>query len=338
MSSSTPFTRKNFKITCIGGGTGLSTIIKGLLKFPFVIRTITNATDSGGHSGSISYQLNIPPPGDSRQVLSTLLDNNSHLKSILDFRFQHGKWKGVSLGNLIISSAILSSGSTEKAMRHICSKFCSPHIVLPVSNSRTDICAKLLNGKIISGEWNVISKSKIDFLFHKKPINASHSVIELLKDADIITIGPGAFHTATISILLTAGVARAIRQSNAKKIFICNIMNQKNSFKFTTIDYLRELLKYLNSPIDYFLVNTGMPKKDLLKLYSKFGSFPVEIDFKQHYNVKLISGDFVERISVKEAISKYTRGVSNFPTLPHYIRHNSKKIAQVIYKIAIGVK
>lgn len=299
-------TRPN--IVLIGGGTGLPNLINGLKKYDANITAIVAVTDNGRNSGMLRRDYNIPPPGDIRNALVALSDADETLKQAFDYRFLDGYLEGTSIGNLLLLSFTRLFNSFGKAIENAGKILNIKGKVFPVTDAVLDICARYENGKLIEGEVeireNTAFKSPITEVFLKsngnakaENIKALPQVIEEIEKADVIILGPGKLHTSIITNLLVDGVVDAIKKSNAKKVYICNIMTQPYvTDNFTVSKHIEEIEKYLGENVlNYVIANTAYPGQDVIDHFKKLNANIVEVDRENLKNIKLIEGDFLNK-------------------------------------------
>ncbi len=292
-------TRPN--IVLIGGGTGLPNLINGFKQYDVNITAIVAVTDNGRHSGILRRNYNIPPPGDIRNSLVALSEADETLKKAFDYRFLDGDLEGTSIGNLLLLSFTKLFDSFEKAVEHAGKILQIKGKVLPVTDAIIDICAKYENGQIIEGEVeireNTAFKSSITEVF-LKPNNAKAlpEAIEEIEKADMIVLGPGKLHTSVITNLLVEGVVDAINKSEAKKIYVCNVMTQPNvTDDFTVSRHVEELEKYLGKNVlDYVVANTAYPEQSIIDHFKKVNAIVVKLDKENLMNVEVIEGNFIK--------------------------------------------
>ncbi len=323
------------RIVCIGGGTGQAAILEGLKEYDCGLTGIVGVTDNGGYSGKIREAMGIPQPGDSRSVLASVADESLTITKLMKYRFTEGELSGTSLGNLMLAALTRLEGDFSKAVEKMSRLVNAKAMVLPVTNKSTQICAELLNGEKLEGEWDIIKKSKsnIKKLFLKDKAEPAKGVIEALRSADMIVVSPGSLRTGIIPILLVDGVAKAAKESKAKKIYVCNIMTHPGQTdNFTASMHTDEIKKYCNCKFDYILVNSGKPSDKLLEAYRKEGAVLVAIDNIRDKATVIVDDfaammDHTQLMQVKRAYGKEVFG------FPHYIRHDSKKVAKIIIEL-----
>jgi len=274
---------KKLKIAALGGGSGLSTLLRGLKKYDVDITAIVNVADDGGSSGRLRTELGVLPPGDIRNCLTALSEEESLMSRLFQYRFpKKGSLSGHSFGNLFLTAMSAISGGFDEAIANCGEVLAIRGKVLPVTLSSVTLNAELENGKIVSGESS-ISKSKetIKRLF-LTPFSppAAPEVLDALKKADVIIFGPGSLYTSVIVNLLVDGVADAVKASKAYKIYVLNIMTQPGE----TTDYsLSEHIEAIENHsykgvINCVLANNGRVPPSLAKRYKKYGARQVNID------------------------------------------------------------
>ena len=306
-------------IVVLGGGTGLAVLLRGLKNHTKNLTAIVNVTDDGGSSGKLRRELGVLPPGDIRNCLVALSEEENLMAKLFQYRFPSaGSLSGHSFGNLFLTAMSSLAGGFDSGIARagevlaICGK------VLPVTLSSVTLKAKLKNGKTAEGETNIAkSESPIeDLLINPVSPPPGPEVIESILSADAIVLGPGSLYTSIVSNLLVKGVASAIKKSKAPKIYVSNLMTQPMETKnYTLGDHLRIIEKYLGrNVIDYVIVNSGKIKSSILKRYVSQDSVPVVTDRKS------LSGAAL----VKEKVASFHNGL---------IRHDSGALAKTILKL-----
>ncbi len=276
------------KVVVIGGGTGLSSVIKGLKNVAGIseLSAIVTVSDNGGSTRELRYSYNIPAVGDLRQVVVALSKNESTIEEVFKYRFgdQIPGLNNHSLGNLIMSALIDIEQDFYKGIERLSDIFELEGNLLPITDhSSIELCAKYTDGTEAVGEVNVPNKDKrIDYLFlNEKGIKPNVNAIRAIEEADIIIFGVGSLYTSLISNLIIPGVKEAIiKNSKAKKIYFGNIMTQPGeSDNMTMYDHVNAIEKHLeHNIIDYLVIDNSKIPETLLKKYANEGSYPVVID------------------------------------------------------------
>ncbi|QEK11584.1 YvcK family protein [Crassaminicella thermophila] len=318
---------KGPKVVVIGGGTGLSVLLRGLKNFTSNITAIVTVADDGGGSGILREDLGMLPPGDIRNCILALANTEPIMENLLQYRFEEGQLKGQSFGNLLIAAMNGISGNFEEAIKKINDVLAVTGKVLPVTLEDITLYAKLKNGKIIKGESKIPKKvkefkSRIEKVFIKpRGVKPLDDAVEEIYNADVIILGPGSLYTSIIPNLLVEDIAKAIRESSASKVYVTNVMTQPGETdEYGVWDHVKEIINYLNGPvIDYVFVNNEKIPVETLKKYASDGAVPIrltkkdkEILYKNH--IRVVEGPFVD-------IKK------------QYIRHDANKLSEMITKL-----
>ncbi|WP_413378474.1 gluconeogenesis factor YvcK family protein [Alkalihalobacillus sp. 1P02AB] len=290
----------NKKIVVIGGGTGLSVLLRGLKTFPVDITAIVTVADDGGSSGRLRKELDVPPPGDIRNVLVALAEVEPLVEQLFQHRFENGKGlSGHSLGNLLLAGMTSITGDFANGISEISKVLNVRGKVLPAANRSVVLHAEMEDGSIVTGE-STIPKSgkriKRVFLTPEK-IYALSECLRELKRADLIVLGPGSLYTSVLPNLLVPGIVETIVKSNAPKVYISNVMTQKGETDhYTAADHLVGILSHCGeNVVDHILVHGTPVSESVKKKYALEDAAPVEVDelkLKQS-GVKVIRDHFV---------------------------------------------
>ncbi|MGR3178988.1 MAG: uridine diphosphate-N-acetylglucosamine-binding protein YvcK, partial [Candidatus Anammoxibacter sp.] len=274
------------KVVAIGGGTGLPIALEGIKTYSNSVTGIVAVTDSGRSSGVLREQYGILPPGDARNCLIALSESEEQeqdLYNLFQYRFDKGSLKGMSLGNLLMTALTDITGSFDKAIKKASKILSINGKVLPATLTNTHICAELEDGTYVEEEYNVRSPQKSaikNVTLKKKDVEALPEAIDDIRDAEIIIIGPGSLYTSVITNLLIEGIRNAIKESNAIKIYVCNIVSQPGqSDNYNVSDHIKSVQKYLGEGVlDFVIVNNNTPDNEILKRYKEKGSGLVTLD------------------------------------------------------------
>ena len=271
------------KIVCIGGGTGTYTALLGLKHYTHNLTAIVSMADSGGSTGKLRDEFGILPPGDVRRCLIALSKEPPLVKRLFQYRFaEKSSLHGHSFGNLFLTVLQNMTGDDAKAIEEEGNILRISGAVLPVTLGKTNLHAKLENGKIIKGETNIDipkhnAQLKITKIFLQSLVTAYSKAVLAIKEADLIVIGPGDLYTSVLPNLLVGGIPEAIRKSKAKKIYVCNLMTKLGETSgFTAAEFVREVISYLKGKPDAVLVNNALPDPKQLAPYKKEWSELVE--------------------------------------------------------------
>lgn len=312
---------QGYRIVVMGGGTGLSTMLRGLKQFTSNITAIVTVTDDGGSSGRLQRELGMLPPGDIRNCLVALADAEPLMQELFQYRFDAGgeALKGHSFGNLLIAAMLNITGDFEEAVRQTSRVLAIRGRVLPSTLRHVTLEAELLDGSIVSGETSISKATQpIQRMLLSQPdAEPLDETLEALRTADAIIIGPGSVYTSVIPNFLVTGVAKAVEESQALKIYVCNVMTQPGeSAGFAASDHVRAIEEQAGGRLfDYVLLNAERPSDDLLDRYAEAQAFWVEPD--------------VDRIRAMG----YRPVTGNFISQTQVVRHDPAALAQSILKL-----
>lgn len=312
------------KIVIIGGGTGLPVLLRGLKKYPLDITAVVTVADDGGSSGRLRDEMDIPPPGDIRNVLAALSDVEPLVEEMFQHRFKTAnELSGHSLGNLILAAMTSITGNFMHAIQEM-SKVLNVHgKVLPAASESVVLHAEMEDGSIVSGESKIpYSGKKIKRVFLTPEVaKPLPETIHAIRQADLIIIGPGSLYTSILPNLLVPKLGQEICRAKAKKVYICNLMTQAGeTLDFTASDHVKALYSHMRCTfIDTILVNSENIPEDILNRYSEEFAKPVHFDFNQLYELGLevVQGEIM---SLEEGV----------------IRHDTKEVASILYSILIN--
>lgn len=277
--------KKGPKIVVIGGGTGLSMLLRGLKHYTSNITAVVTVADDGGSSGQLRGELGILPPGDIRSCLVALADTESLMEELFQHRFAScNGLSGHSLGNLFIAGMTQIAGDFQTAIKEMGRVLAIRGQVLPVTLKHVTLCAELEDGTVIEGESNIPrTPQKINRVFlcpgDCEPVPEA---LKAIAEADVIILGPGSLYTSVIPNLLVRGVADAVAASPAVTVYACNIMTQPGETDgYTASAHIRAIHQHAGSGlIDYAIVNTEDIPRKLLRKYRNDGAIPVRADLK----------------------------------------------------------
>ncbi|MGR3973311.1 MAG: YvcK family protein [Candidatus Rhabdochlamydia sp.] len=314
------------KVVTIGGGTGNFTVLNGLRNDDIDITAIVSMADDGGSTGILRDELGVLPPGDVRQCLIALSDSSRLMRSLMNYRFEQGGLIGHSFGNLLLSALEKVTGSFERAVEEVGKILYIKGKVIPVTTHQVRLRMILKNGHLLEGEKEVYLSQDIEQGYSSIYLDpypkANPRAISEIKHADVIVVGPGGLYTSLLPNFLVEGISEAFLESDAKKVFVVNLMNRKGQTShFKVSDYLNEFEKYLGRDVfDYILVNNQSPPEELIALYAEEG--------------ELIQNDIIdERIREAPLLGDLTQGVKKDLIQRNLIRHDSKKLAKELMKI-----
>jgi uncharacterized cofD-like protein len=314
------------KVVVVGGGTGNFAVLDGLKNYDVDISAIVSMADDGGSTGILRDELGVLPPGDVRQCLVALSTSSRLMRSLMNYRFENGGLGGHSFGNLLLSALEKVTGSFEKAVEEVGKILAIKGKVIPVTTHQVRLKMILNNRKILEGEKEIYLSQEIDqgykSIFLEPYAKANPHAIAEIMNADLVVVGPGGFHTSLIPNLLVEGVSKALRESQAKKIFVVNLMNRKGQTTgFKAGHYLQEMVRYIGSDVfDYIMVNNQKPSQELIEVYAEEGDL-VTNDLKD------------ERVILTSLLGEVKEEQKADPLRRNLIRHDCKKLAQQLIKI-----
>lgn len=314
------------KIVAIGGGTGLSTMLRGLKLYTRNLTAIVTVADDGGGSGMLRQDLGMPPPGDIRHCMQALANVEPVMEQLLAYRFPEGSGSltGQCFGNLLLAALNGVSGSFDQAVASMSEVLAITGRVLPVTNEDVRLEATFENSATIVGESKICAFkkaqdcriSKVRLLPEGPP--ALPETLKAIQAADLILLGPGSLYTSVIPNLLVEGVAESIRASDALKIYICNIMTQDGETEgYTVCDHVAALLSHGGEGLlDLCLANSAQVRPGLVEKYKVEDAAPIVIDRER---VEALGVELVERPLASETSD--------------YARHSTARLAQAVMEL-----
>jgi uncharacterized cofD-like protein len=313
------------RITVIGGGTGLSTMLHGLKEYTSNITAIVTVADDGGSSGRLRKDFNMLPPGDIRNCLVALADSEPLMGQLFQFRFEEGDGlKGHSFGNLFIAAMTKVAGSFDAAIKESSRVLAIRGSVVPSTLDKAVLVAEHVDGHETVGESDIPKANRPIKRISLRPANcrATSEAIDAIRKADAVVLGPGSLYTSIIPNLLIGNIYREMMSSKAIKIYVCNVMTQKGETDgYKASDHLRAIVDH-TAPgiINYCIVNTARISQEMLKKYEGEFSYPVTADIE---NLKKM------KVKAVEAHIISTRD---------YVRHDSVRLAKIIVDLVGSLK
>lgn len=310
------------KIVAIGGGTGLSTLLRGLKEYSANITAIVTVADDGGSSGRLRREMGVLPPGDIRNCLAALADEERLLTELFQYRFTAGDGlTGHSFGNLFLSAMCEIEGDLEQAIAASSKVLAIRGQVLPATLSDVHLWAKLADGRRIHGESSITeAKGKIVTIGCIPPNPpALPKAVQAILDADFIIIGPGSLYTSIIPNLLVPEIAEAVASRNVPRIYVCNIMTQPGETDgYSVSDHIKAIDKACGYQLfDAVLLQGTVPPAQALIRYAQEDSHPVNLD-----------RDFVKQLGRRIVMSN----IMDVDENTGYLRHNPYRLAQVLLR------
>ena len=274
------------RITAIGGGHGLATMLRGLKNYTENLTAIVTVADDGGGSGKLRADLKMPPPGDIRNCMEALANTESLMSDLMHYRFTEGLLEGQSFGNLFLAALNGISPSFDVAVSRMSEVLAITGRVLPVTTADVQLQAELENGATVTGESKIFwCKKEQDCRIRRVRLLPEHpdalpEAVAAIENADMIVLGPGSLYTSIIPNLLVHGIVDAILQSDALKIYVCNVMTQDGETEgYTVADHIAAIFKH-SAPglFNLCLTNSSPVPEEVARRYAEEGAEPIRCD------------------------------------------------------------
>lgn len=315
---------RRMKVVLIGGGTGLSVLARGLREFPIDITAIVTVADDGGSTGKIRNEMDIPAPGDIRNVIAALSDSESVLTQLFQYRFEENQISGHSLGNLLIAGMTNITNDFGHAIKELSKVLNIKGKVIPSTNSSVQLNAIMEDGDIVYGESKIPKmQKKIDKVFlEPDDVEPMEEAVEALEEADLIVLGPGSLYTSVISNLCVKGISETLLNSSAPKLYVSNVMTQPGETDgYDVKEHINALHRQAGkSFVDYVICCTDQFNDNVLQKYREKHSEPVAV------NVDELKQDGIKVITASNLVE-----ISD----EHLVRHNTKVLSTLIYEVAL---
>lgn len=289
----------NKKVVVLGGGTGMSNLLRGLKQYPLDITAIVTVCDDGKSTGILREEFNIPAVGDIRRVLVALSETEPLVMDLFNYRFNTtSDLDGHTVGNLLLTASSEITGNLSDGIEALSKVLNLKGKVIPLTEDNVTLMGEMENGKIIEGEHNItFEKAKIKRVFYKEKAVATKEALKAIKEADLIVLSMGSLFTSIIPNLLIDEVIDELEKSKAKIMYVCNMMTQPGETDgYTLTDHVKKLNEYLGKrKVDVVLANTGKIDTKMAEFYeTKEQKDPVEYDeenFKD-FDMEIIGDDF----------------------------------------------
>lgn len=306
------------KIVVLGGGTGMSHLLRGLKDFPVDITAVITVADNGKSTGKLREEFSTPAVGDIRKVLTNLSPLPQEIKEIMEYRFDtYSDLDGHPIGNLLLTAMLNQTRSLKTSIEHLSKLLDIKHKVLPLSEDYLTLQAETVDGKVITGQAQIMkSYTKFKKIYYQEKPHVRKEVLQSIKDADLIIFSMGSLYTSIIPHLICKDVVKMIDQSKAPIMYLCNIMNQPGETEENLVShYVSVINKYLGKrKINIVIANHKEISKKMIENYEKERKEPVQIDYEslKELNIELIEDDL---ITVEDGT----------------IKHNGLKISSMIF-------
>lgn len=311
------------RIVAVGGGTGLSTLLKGMKAFTRNITAVVAVTDEGGSSGRLRTEWGVLPPGDVRNCMVALAENDNALKKVLDFRFDRGELAGHSLGNLLLLAVSELCGDFRLAVEQMNDLLAIRGKVLPVTTEAITLVGQTVDGMKVRGELDIsrFGHSLQEIWLEPEDARPLSEVLYAVDTADIIVLGPGSLFTSVVPNLLLPEFAEKLRNSPIPKIYICNLMTQPEETEgMDIVRHLEWVSAALGAVPGYIVVNSAPIPDDLVASYRLEGAVPLYLDRHQREKIQLMGAEIVEVPMIQVSDGKL-------------LRHDPVKLAEMLLRL-----
>jgi len=322
------------RVVAIGGGTGLSTLLRGLRRHVSApgespdpscaisdLAAVVTVTDDGGSSGRLRQDFNMLPPGDLRNCMVALSEEEDLLSRLFTHRFKTGNGlKGHNFGNLFVAALTEITGDFAQAVQLASKILATRGRIYPATTANATLVAKIEDGSVVRGETKITaSKQRIVELTLEPPNPAPlPETLEAIERADLITVGPGSLYTSLITNLLVRGIPSALGRARGLRVYVCNLMTQANeSLGLTASEHIERIYDHTRTPIfDYAVVNTGEFSAETLVRYAAEGAAPIAPDVER-----------VEKLGVRCIVGE-------FASEENVVRHVASRLADTVLELA----
>lgn len=286
------------KVVIFGGGTGLSTLLRGLKQFPLEISAVVSVCDDGKSTGRLREEFNTFAVGDIRKVITSLSETEPLFEELLNYRFETtSDLNGHTVGNLLLTALANITGNMQEGIETLGKVLKLKGKVLPITLDSPTLVGKMQDGNIITGEHNITqSEQKIEKVYYEKQVKVNPNVLKEVENADLIILSMGSIYTSIIPNLLNKELLNTIDKSKAKIMYVCNMMTQPGETDdFKVSDHISTLNSYLGKKkIEIVIANNGDIPENILKKYAtEEQKDKVILDEDNLKNIKLITGNYV---------------------------------------------
>lgn len=320
------------RIVCIGGGTGTFVALKGLKLHPYKLSAIVSMSDSGGSNKRLRDEFGLLPTSDIRQCLVALSDENGGvglLRKLFMYRFEKGEGiSGMTFGNLFMAALADILGSQKEAIKQTGRVLRIHGSVIPVTLTDTNLMAQYEDGSVLSEEHFIDEPPhegtlKIHKLWLEPEAHANPEAEKAILEADMVVLGPGDLYTSVLPNLIVGGIAEALAKTNAKVVYIMNLMTKYGqTYGYSATDHLNALERYIGPVIDAVVLNTGKIPKKALDAYERSHEQPVVDDLTPESKWHVVRAPVAGAALIHKAKSD--------ALIRSLIRHDSKKLADVL--------
>lgn len=307
------------KVVVLGGGTGISFLLRGLKEFPVDITAVITVSDNGRSTGTLREEFKIPAVGDIRKVVSNMSNIDENIKKMMEYRFKTNSYlNGHALGNLIFTAMMDITGSLEKSIASLSKLLDVNHKILPLSEDCLTLMGETIDGKVIEGEAEITkAQTKYKKIYYKEEPHVLEDVLKAIEEADLVILSMGSLFTSILPHIISKQIKKAIKNTKADIMYLCNAFTQPGETdNYKVSDHIKLLNHYLGkNTIDVVIASNTKIEKSLAEKYStEEQKDPVEIDYEEikKLNVELIEGDL---LTLDEGT----------------LKHNSMKLSNLVF-------
>lgn len=309
------------KVVVIGGGTGMPVLLRGLKKQPVDLTALVTVADDGGSTGRLRSEMDIPAPGDIRNVIAAMSDVEPMLIELFQHRFNSKNGlSGHSMGNLLLAAMATITGDFSMGIQEISRVLNVKGHIYPISNESLSLHAEMTDGTVISGESKIPQANKrIKRVFlQPEPVHAFPHAVEAIYEADLVVISPGSLYTSILPSLITPHIDVAVNETKAKVVYVCNLMTQAGETTgYTASDHVRAIIDHVGEKaVDSIIVHNEPIDQNIREIYAEEKAEPViyDTDYLINLGLKIIEGDIIDH--ERETL-----------------RHDTEKLAQLLYSL-----
>lgn len=290
----------NKKVVVLGGGNGMSTLLRGLKQFPLDLTAIVSVCDDGKSTGVLRKEFNTPAVGDIRRVLASLSETEPLFEKMLNYRFETDSYlNGHAVGNFLLQAMTDITGSMSDGIQALSKVLNLKGKVIPLTeNGDVTLMAKMTNGNIVEGEHNITeNEGIIEKVYYKKDPEITEEALDAIKEADLVILSMGSLYTSIIPNLIPQEIKKQLENSKSKIMYICNIMTQPGETdKYKVSDHVNKINDYLgNRNIDVVIANKGKIDTEIIEKYLTLEQKdPVILDKENLKNIELISDNLIK--------------------------------------------
>lgn len=324
------------RIVVIGGGTGSFTLLSELKNYTHNITALVNMADDGGSTGTLRDELGVLPPGDVRKCLAAL-SSTPKVRDLFNYRFEEGSLKGHAFGNLFMAALEKMTGNFADAVETASEVLNIKGRVEPMTLDNITLTMETSDGSIVRGEENVsynvsLPKGERPKISLEPKADINPAARQAILEADLVVIAPGLLYTSIAAALVVDGVKEALEQTEAKKIYVCNLVNKKDQMgEYNVAEFAEEIERFSGVKLDYVLYNNHLPDQDLIDKYEAMGETLVTWDDTElegrHY--RAVGKKFIDTGAPVEAGKSF----DPLGAQRSLIRHDADKVARELMRI-----